>query len=336
MKTCLLSLLIALTFATPTRAQLPLGAATGSRVSCPSNAGSTPGTCYEVTVTSCPNPAYAPTATLKVVSPSGPPKGTVVMTGTYGGAGFEYSHTFTYGPLIVSGLASAGFTAVETSFNGEYGWMSYGSVGGPAIDACVYGTVVQWIYQNIHLAGATKPMCATGVSGGSSAIAYMLSFYGFGTSVSQVFFSMAELTSGPPFGRIDLGCSGLAPSILTSACKLTASQTYDAAADGLLDSAFGDSGCSQHSSAESTIWLNGSNAAPDAIYSFPSTDVHVLMGGKDRGVAPSLGQYWFSKVQAKGKCSVGCVKDADHLMPNTLDAAQQILSDLTTYCKLQR
>jgi hypothetical protein len=273
-----------------------------------------------------------PTATVKVISTQGVPKGTVTLAGPYGSNGW-YEKQFTYGPTIISGLATAGFTAVELSFNGKYGWMANGNPGGPKEDVCQFGTVTQWVYENIHQVGASAPLCATGVSGGSSAIAYMLSHYGFGTSASPVFYSMVEMTSGPPFGRIDVGCKGSSPSAFTSACQLTANPNYDASAQGLLDSAFANTDCSQHNLSEQQAWLNGSNAAPDAIYDFPSTDVHLLFGGKDRFVAPVLGQYWFSQVTTK--CSVGCVKDADHLMPNTLDAAQQILGDLTTYCKLQ-
>ena len=313
-------------------AQLALGTATAQSVACPSGSGSIVGTCYQLTVSACPNPAVVPTATIKVVQPQGTPKGTVTLIGPYGSNGW-YEKQFTYGPMIVSGLASAGFTAVEFAFNGQYGWMAHGSPGGPRDDVCQLGTVTQWVYNNIHQVGASAPLCATGVSGGASAIAYMLSFYGFGTSASPIFYSMVEMASGPPFGRIDVGCNGASPRVYTSACKLTANPNYDLSAQGLLNSAFANTDCTEHNLSEQQAWLDGSNAAPGAIYSFPSTDVHLLFGGKDAFVAPALGQYWYSQVTSK--CSVGCVKDADHLMPNTLDAAQQILGDLSTYCKLQ-
>ena len=319
-------------FDLPPAHPLPLGTATGVPVTCPSNSGPLPGTCYQITVSSCPNLAIIPTATIKVIYPQGTPQGTVTLTGPYGSNGF-YEEQFTYGAMIVSGLAAAGFTTVETGFNGEYGWMANGSPGGPKSDSCQFGTVTQWIYENIHQVGASAPLCATGVSGGASAIAYMLSQYGFGTSASPVFYSMVEMDSGPPFGRIDVGCNGSSPSIYTLACHVTADTNYDSSAQGLVDSAFANTDCSEHNLSERQAWLDGSNGAPDAIYDFPSTDVHLLFGGQDRFAAPALGQYWYTRVTTK--CSAGCVEDAGHLMPDTLDAAQQILSDLSTYCKLQ-
>ena len=311
---------------------LPLGTATGAPVACPNNSGSLLGTCYQITVSGCPNPAEVPTATIKVISPKGTPKGTVTLATGYGSSGF-YEAQFTYGAMIASGVAAAGFTAVETSFGGKYGWMTNGNPGGPKSDVCQFGTVTEWVYENIHQVGASAPLCATGVSGGASAIAFMLSQYGFGTSASSPFYSMVEMDSGPPFGRIDVGCNGSSPSVYTFACQLTIDPNYVSSAQGLVDSAFDNTDCSQHNLSERQAWLDGSNAAPDAVYAFPSTDVHLLFGGQDSSAAPALAQYWSAKVTTK--CSVGCVKDAGHLMPDTLDAAERILHDLSAYCKLQ-
>jgi hypothetical protein len=324
------------TFFTGTlHAQLPLGMATAQAFnSCPRSSGSIKGSCWSVTVSGCAEVTpLNPTATVKLISPKGTAKGTITFATGYG-SGSAYESSFTYGSMIVNGVVSAGYQAVELIFDGgNYGWMSVPSADGPRTSSCQYGTVTKWVYEKLRSGRSRTPLCATGNSGGSGAVAYMLAHYGFGTNKSSVFYSMVEETSGPPMGRLDIGCLGTYPSVFTQACGVVGTQTYTANQAALFDSSYGNRDCSHHVQSDADLWYDDSVDSPDATYSYPSTDVHVLFGGKDTSVAAPFGQDWAYQIITK--CTIGCVQDAGHNLPDSLDAAQQILGDLTSYCKLQ-
>ena len=132
--------------------------------------------------------------------------GTVTYnTGTDGNG--LYESIFTFGSTAVQNVLNAGFTTVQidwgTPFNTNQpdGWVL--GPGGTLAAACRYATVTQWIYSNIQN-NTSLPYCATANSGGAGALAYALSQYNSGSILS-----MAEVTSGPPAGRLDWGCGCL-------------------------------------------------------------------------------------------------------------------------------
>ncbi len=303
----------------------PLGTASGIPESCPT--GGLPGNCWEVTV-SCPGvPSVGPG--LKVTAPSGTPIGTVIFGVGGTGTGW-YDQAFTNGASIIQSVVNAGFTAVQINFRGSpAGWLT--GPGGVRKTACNYATAAVWIYNNIHQGSSSAPMCATGNSGGSGAIAYALAHYGLGN-----IFAMVEPTSGPPFGRLDWGCLCTQGPITmpSNACGNTISTCYGISdATSFIDPAYGNTACSTKDTSFATTFLNDSIMSPDVMLSYPKTDVHVLYGGKDGSPAVSLGFQWASAIQSKS--SISCVADAVHEIPNATDGAAQITSDLINFCKLQ-
>ena len=172
-----------------------------SSVSCQGYRFTQPAACQQMTV-SCPNVPDVQVY-LKTNTPS-PSIGTVTWnTGTDGNG--LYDSIFTYGAqYAIQPVLNAGFTTVEidwgTPFNVNQpdGWVL--GPGGTLAAACRYATVTQWIYNNIQN-NTSLPYCATGNSGGAGALAYALSQYNSGSILS-----MAEVTSGPPAGRLDWGC----------------------------------------------------------------------------------------------------------------------------------
>src|ERR1700685_3406935 len=176
-----------------------LGTATSTSAACATH-GLPGGTCYDVALT-CPNVANV-TANVKVLSPTSTPLGTVVMTAGGGDASY-YEYAPGYGSYIVNNVVGAGFTVAETQFPGASGngWLEGPATDGPRSLACTYATLVEWIYTNIHQSNTSAPYCATGESGGAAAISYSLSHYGLASILT-----LADLDSGPPFGRIDYGC----------------------------------------------------------------------------------------------------------------------------------
>src|SRR5438132_475544 len=183
----------------------PLGKAQGAALgSCPPASGGVPGgTCYQLNISSCDGVAdFA--AYLKVNTPQGIPGGTVIFSIGKGGAGL-YDSDFTFGNVAVGNVLAAGFTTVQVSFGPPFnsatpnGWLT--GPGGVRRLACRYATVAQWVHDNIHAGGASKPFCAAGNSGGAGAVAYAVAHYGL-----DKIFSMLEVTSGPPMTRIDQAC----------------------------------------------------------------------------------------------------------------------------------
>lgn len=216
-----------------------LGTATGTEVAC-TGKGITGGVCYNVALT-CPN-VNSTTANVKVLLPPATPLGTVVMTAGGGDASY-YEYAPGYGNYIVTNVVAEGFAVAETQFPGtsQNGWLEGPATDGPRALSCLYSTLVEWVYKNIHQSDTSAPYCATGESGGAAAISYSLAHYGLGE-----IFNMVELDSGPPFGRLDYGClcNGMSPK---SPCGTRNQSCFGpgSTAMRLTDSAYGNTECDQ-------------------------------------------------------------------------------------------
>jgi hypothetical protein len=302
-----------------------LGTATGTSVACQAH-GISGGECWSVALT-CPN-VNAVTANVKVLVPTGTSLGTVVMTAGGGDASY-YEFAPGYGSYIVTNVVAEGFTVAETQFPAtSNGWLQGPAADGPRSLACLYSTLVEWIYQNVQQSSTTTPFCATGESGGAAAISYSLSHYGLGA-----IYNMVELDSGPPFGRIDYGClcNGKSP---VSPCGTRNKACYGvgSTAMNLTEAAYGNTDCANKVSTDDTLWDHDSVSSPDASYSYPSTDVHLLFGGLDTSSAVPQGLLFANQIKTQKE--IGCVADAAHDITQVLDGANQIVSDLGTYCKV--
>jgi hypothetical protein len=308
---------------------LPLGTASGRRITCPAG-GLKATVCYSLTIDS-PQGVAPISATLKVIAPSGTPIGTVTFA-TGGGDTQFYDTNYTYGSTAIDEVVQAGYTAVEIAFNkNTAGWLT--GPGGPLYLACRYATANQWIYTNLHQGGTTAPMCATGNSGGAGAIGYALAEYGMGS-----IFAMVEPTSGPVFSRVDYGCICTQPTKSTPCGEGLLGWCYGVTdAEQYINPAYGNTWCSTavqtHSTAHQAQFFNDSIKSSSASYTYPTTDVHVLFGGQDFTAAVPQGTDWVDSITTKK--SIECVTDAPHDLPNVLDGAQKVASDLINYCKLQ-
>jgi hypothetical protein len=296
------------------------------------------GVCQQMTV-SCPGVPDVD-AYVKTNSPTGTPLGTVTYnTGTDGNG--LYDSIFTFGSTAVGNVLSAGYTTVQISWgtpfnqNQPNGWAE--GPGGVLASACRYATVTQWIYDNIQKS-TSIPMCATANSGGAGALAYALSQY-----PTPSVLSMAEVTSGPPTGRLDWGCGckqGSQPVQCGSSPSLgTCFGTADAP---VWDPAYDPTATTGVCSAAVTgtlppgglnFFLGDSVEAPGASYTFPKTYVNLVFGGADSSSAIPIGQDWFDNITSTK--AQACVPGGLHSLANTLAGAQQIANDLTTLCKLQ-
>ena len=296
------------------------------------------GVCQQMTV-SCPNVPDVQ-AYVKTNAPTGTSVGTVTYnTGTDGNG--LYDSIFTFGSTAVQNVLNANFTTVQiswgTPFNSNQpdGWAQ--GPGGVMADACRYATVTQWIYNNIQN-NTSLPYCATANSGGAGALAYALSQY-----PNSNILSMAEVTSGPPTGRLDWGC-GCTEGKLPVQCGSSASlgTCFGKVDAPVWDPAYDPSGATAvcSNAVNGTLppgglnfFLGDSVEAPGANYNFPKTYVNLVFGGSDNSSAIPIGQDWFNNITSNK--AQACVAGGLHSLANTQAGALQIANDLINLCKLQ-
>jgi hypothetical protein len=278
-------------------------------------------------------------AFVKTNTPSASSLGTVTYnTGTDGNG--LYENIFTFGDTAVGNVLTAGFTTVQISWgtpfntNQPAGWVQ--GPGGVLAAACRYATVTQWISDNIK-SNASLPLCATANSGGAGALAYALSQYPVGSIIS-----MAEVTSGPPTGRLDWGCGctegklavqcGSSPTLGTCFGAVDA-PVWDPAYDPAATPGVCSNAVTNLPPGGLNFFLGDSVEAPGATYNLPKTNVNLVFGDADNSSAIAIGQDWFNNITStKGQA---CVSGGMHSMANTLAGAQQIANDLINLCKVQ-
>ncbi len=212
----LFALALSAVFTTPARAVDSIGTATSTNMPCPF-AGVPHGKCYKVTITGCAAGTFIAQVKLNT-STAGTPIGTVLLT-IGGGGNFWYDNAATFKvPGNCGGNCgdAAAYDTIQTNFSdpsnsaSEFaGWLtgSTTSAIGPRALACRYATLVNWAWTSLLQSDQTRLVCATGNSAGSAALAYALSQYQLGSSSGpEPVLKLAELTSGPPFSRLDHAC----------------------------------------------------------------------------------------------------------------------------------
>jgi hypothetical protein len=164
---------------------------------------------------------------------------------------------------------------------------------------------------------------------------------------SSNILSMAEVTSGPPTGRLDWGCGckqGAQPVQCGATTTGTLGTCFGKTDGGVWDPAYnpnvaiGTGVCG--AATQGTLppgglnfFLGDSVEAPGASYNFPKTYVNLVFGGADTSSAIPIGQDWFDNITSTK--AQACVANGVHSLANTLPGAQQIANDLIGLCKLQ-
>ena len=324
---------------TPTQ----IGSASGSQAPCSSVAhgdlGEPNGTCYNVTVSNCPGVADQ-VAGVKVNNASGT-KGTVTFLVGGGGGPSWYDQNFMFGQLVVDQIVQAGFTTAQINFyaaptgfptGGVFaGWLT--GPGGTKALSCRFSTVSKWIHDNIRQ--GSQPFCHTGNSGGSAAPFYALAYHGFDNM-----YNFIEPTSGPPFTRIDKGCICVPPNSFQTQCgNGSLSECYgNFDSTAYLDPSYDPLGneCSSSMSGSTTfqqVFFDDSLATPQAVYDYPDVNIKFVFGGMDTESAIAQGFEWIPQISAKNSpIPFQCVADAPHPIPDAMDGAQQIASDVIANC----
>ncbi len=162
---------------------------------------------FNITSTHCPNTLEV-TASLGILNPTGTPLGVVVFFGPLTG-GYYYGAATgaVQAKKTITDLRDAGYITVDAKFI-KYGsattdgWTpnvpaSSSATHGMLASACRVATVVKYVRDQI--VPNSTPLCLTGHSTGSAAVAYALSSY---DADSNLGVDYALMSAGPPMTNI--------------------------------------------------------------------------------------------------------------------------------------
>ncbi len=284
-------------------------------------------TCHSITVSGCGPDATAIVWIVKLPSDK-PLAGTIFLHGGGGGrmnfttGGVEPS---SYRHTLEQNYEMAGFQLVDIQWtNTDWELTDPPST---LAGACKPASVAAWIFgnPNIHNQRRDIGFCAQGHSGGSAAMAYLLTFYGLDS-----YFDYVMLTAGPVFGRLDCGCdtgaSGCGMQQICPELPLSLMQShlaYSASKVGWIDRNEGTSTCGQINDGTNPgdpIWKADSVVAPGADVNYPKTGVSVWQCVNPNALnnAPAESSFFINAVSqlAPGQkpavfCSAtGCTEEA--------------------------
>ena len=110
---------------------------------------------------------------------------------------------------VVDEYSKSGIQVVGLAFpNGGQGSMEGGWETTPANNsmpvraaACRPATAIRYFFDHLHEGDRSRAFGVFGHSGGSAALSFSLSHYGVGS-----FVDYAQISAGPVFARMDLGC----------------------------------------------------------------------------------------------------------------------------------
>jgi len=287
--------------------------------------------CYEILIT-CPEVKEPALAVLRLRGPefsSAEDRGTIYF-GTGGGGGAFWGDSFGRpARRALKKLRKNGFRTVEVRWEDRWLISAPGVPEGHVRLACRPATAARWIYDNLHPAGDAAPYCATGNSGGSSQVSYMLSHYKLDDILATVIPS-----SGPPMGRIDLGCLGdQDPELPNMVYGLGARQVIDRAYGFLGD----DGPCAQRDNSFRREFKRNSVASRKLKrYVFPETLVWFVFGEEDFGSAVGQGLIFFERLQEAETpmLELSIANKTPHAAPSTKIGANKIRDVLLDHCVL--
>jgi hypothetical protein len=167
--------------------------------------------------------------------------------------------------------------------NVEWFAASSGEDAGLAHTACRPATIVRWVYDHkyvpLHLTPepGTCGFCATGNSGGGTAVSFALSHYGLDRILNGVF-----PTSGPTTASLAKGCLLDYPDYnFTDWSTPEMDKPF-----GYLDQYADPGPCVRHDSSEIPRWDAESVVTGALDLSYPSTRVEMIIGALDHDSAP--------------------------------------------------
>ncbi|HVF69469.1 MAG TPA: hypothetical protein VNA13_02790 [Xanthomonadales bacterium] len=291
--------------------------------------------CYKVTINNCPY-AGEVIATVRVSTPP-QPKGTIMFTVGGGGDGFYHQYGGTSARnYVLKPLFEQGFQIVDPKFDIPWfpgtGEGQYGLRG----KACAHATLLNWVHENIYVSrGSSGGFCATGASGGASALGFDMTSYKAEEILDGVLF-----TGGPPLNRIDHGCLGETDPAWASQCRALTTCVADRPACGYddghraaIDKTYGTgvTACQTRDLSWSPTWQRDSITGPGADLHYPNTPVRFIFGARDCGEGASAQGKLYANAITSSKM-VTVIPDVGHNVQNSPEGGARIVSDLSQMC----
>lgn len=280
--------------------------------------------CWLVEV-SCPGLAPIQ-AQLKIRNSTLPATGTAIFT--EGGSGNTFwGNQATAADNALTALSNSGFNTVEIAW--KTAWYSDasasldGSFDGYPTVACRPATVAQYIRDTFNGGNPDLAYCASGNSGGSSQVAYMLSHYGLDTQ-----FDLIVPTSGPPISEVAIGCfqtPGYEAMWYTSDTALTIDQVFRISKGGP---------CVSKNLNYETLYRNASVSVGGNYY-YPNTFVHFIFGVNDTTSAVAQGLYHFDTLYQAGTplLSQEFIAGAGHQIHKSTAGAGAVRDKIIAECR---
>jgi hypothetical protein len=270
-----------------------LGAVAGAgTVACPTTAPSG-AACSQVTV-SCPRMDDLG-AVVVASAPAGPVRASVLLHNNLGG-------TQLLDDGFVDAYHGAGFRVVQVQWQSDWEQSTIGLKHA----ACRYATLLEWIFTNVHSGDRSRGFCAQSYGGGSGGLFFSLAHYGAADVLDAV-----TVSEGPPFARVDLGCTPSTPP--RAACPELPSVPV-AYSGGVLQiisqwEVAPSCGSDGAASAEVNRWASDSILSPGATLAFPQTSLAAWYC--TNGFDATLGQGSLLFDQVTTDKSVHCVGGGD-------------------------
>jgi hypothetical protein len=276
---------------------------------------------------------------LSIGQPQGSPKGVVMLFS--GGGGSKLWSLEAKNDLAFSGQSdnpatdaaaakkAAGFVdqvhrkglmTVEVRWKTPWLTSPSGNEAGPARMACRPATVIDHVFETyvkplgVNDASGRCGFCLSGNSGGSSAIAYSLAFYGVGPLVNGV-----VLTGGPPHAA------------LVKTCTNVPGYEYPLSNLKVLDSSYGflpggpPGPCATHDPSWADVWKRDGVDTGGNRYSYPGTAMLLLLGGLDTtNVGPHQVDYLHKLRSAGADVKQVTIPDMTHAITASDEGLHQI------------
>jgi hypothetical protein len=233
---------------------------------------------FRVNCPGIPTSGGSGTGQIAVEAPVGQPKGVIMFFSGSGGGSWWGDTDPTLTTPFFNNLLNEGYELVQVRWKGN-GWFGapLGNPLGFEVLACRPATVIQWTHDNIYAPLGLHPgigqagFAVMGSSAGSAAITYALSEYAVGGIID-----VAVPVSGPPFAEICDGC------LQSAGCAYTYSaETMVDDAFGYVDSLTGTGPCVTHNANFCATWTANSVETGGVSYNYPSTRIHIIIGGQD-------------------------------------------------------
>jgi len=276
-------------------------------------------------------------AELRITDPVGTERGTIWLGSGSQGGGFYGGEPGSHSDTLIRGLAAAGFRVVERAWEvgreTQGGWFT--GTTGVRVASCRSGTLFGYVHD--HLTAPSAPFCASGNSGGSMELAYIMSVWR-----GDRFASLVVPTSGPAV-RTDLACRGASDAEWVAECEAIQSRyPLDPGVSceldqprRIIDQAYGGRTiCTMTTEADIPTLRADSPSGDGATAAFPETTFRFLYGANDGMGAVTLGIGYAELLEESGTdVEIEVIPDGIHDMGDDPVGSVRLLEILRDGCR---